>query len=149
MYAFVDRPVATLNNAGRFTLWAMRGWAHAVEQGSCPPLALSGAFGRLGVLPALPDFHIAMALINRGGKNPLSVAPLNCPHIVEHEAVLMTLWRDISLGQLDHMKATLALIVEETSVSPVSRAMIVVAAKMMAGGFDLSGLSIAIMKETR
>lgn len=148
MYVFIDRPVEDLNNAGRFVLWATRGWAHAVERGTCPPVALSGAFGRLGILPALPDFHIAMALINRDARARFAVAPMNCVHIVEHEAVLMTLWRDMSLGQFDHMKATLALIVEETSVSPISRAMTVAAAKIVAAGFDLSGLSIKTLKET-
>lgn len=149
MYVFVDRPVDKLNNAGRFVLWATRGWAHAVEQGTCPPLVLSRAFERLGVLPALPDFHIAMILINKDGRTRIAVAPMNCLHIVEHEAVLMTLWRDMSLGQFDHMKATLALLVEETSVSPISRAMMMATAKIIAAGFDLSSLSIETSKETR
>lgn len=80
MYVFVDRPVDELNNAGRFVLWATRGWAFAVEQGTCPPLALSRAFGHRGLLPALPDFHIAMALIDKDARTQVAVAQMNCTH---------------------------------------------------------------------
>ena len=45
MYSFVDRPVASLCNVGRFLLWAMRLWVHAAERGRCPPQMLHRGCG--------------------------------------------------------------------------------------------------------
>lgn len=141
MYGFVDRPVGCLCNGGRFLLWAMRGWAQAVERGTCPPIALARGFAGLGAAAMLPDFHIAMALINRDGRTKIAVAPMNCPHIIEDEAILIGMWRDLSLGDVDHARATLKLMVSEDAIIPVSRAMITATAKLVLAGFDLSGLS--------
>lgn len=144
MYAFIDRPVECLCNGGRFLLWAMRGWAQAVERGTCPPMALARGFTGLGAMAVLPDFHIAMALMNRDGRGKIAVAPMNCPHIVEDEAILIGMWRDLSLGDVDRTRAILKLLVSEDAVTPVSRAMITATAKLVLAGFDLSGLSHAV-----
>lgn len=64
MYFFIDRPVESLGNSGRFLLWAMRGWVVAAESGHCPPHALRRGFARMRALSALPPFHVAMALMN-------------------------------------------------------------------------------------
>lgn len=149
MYAYVDHPVGSVCNSGRFLLWAMRGWGNAIEHSICPLAALSRGFAGVCALHVLPEFHLALALINKHGREPISLAPMNCPHIVEHEAVLLALWRDLSIGAFDNVKATLALLVTETAVSPVSRAMTMVTAKLIAAGFDLSGLTPAPMKEIR
>src|SRR3546814_8813655 len=63
MYAFVDRPVESLCNGGRFLLWAMRAWVSAAERGRCPPRMLHRGFAAVNAAGALPDFHIAMALL--------------------------------------------------------------------------------------
>jgi hypothetical protein len=144
MYTFVDQPVECLCNGSRFLLWAMRGWAQAVERGICPPMALTRGFSGLGAMTMLPDFHIAMALLNREGREKIAVAPMNCPHIVEDEAILIGIWRDLSLGDIDRVRATLRLMVGEDAVMPVSRVMIASTAKLVLAGFDLSGLSHAV-----
>lgn len=149
MYAYIDRPVASISNNGRFLLWAMRSWANAIECHFCPLVALSAGFVGVRALPTLPDFHMALTLINKDGLAPIALAPINCCHVVEHEAVLLALWRDLSMGAFERTKTTIALLVSETAVSPVSRAMTLVAAKLMAAGFDLSALTANPMKEIR
>ncbi|MFZ5700752.1 MAG: hypothetical protein ACOY4P_05295 [Pseudomonadota bacterium] len=144
MYAFVDRPVECLCNGGRFLLWAMRGWAQAVERGTCPTMALARGFTGLGAMAMLPDFHIAMALLNRDGRDKIAVAPMKCLHIVEDEAILIGIWRDLSLGDIDRARATLKLMVSDDAVMPISRTMITATAKLLLAGFDLSGLPHAV-----
>lgn len=149
MYTFIDQPVDRLCNGGRFLLWGMRGWAHAIEQGTCPPLALSRGFASMHTLPALPDFHLAMAMINRDGLERISVAPINCKRIIEHEAILLGMWRDLANGNLDRVRETVALVVKDEAVSPITRAMTTVTAKLIAAGFTISGVSAATVKEVK
>jgi hypothetical protein len=149
MYAFVDRPVESLCNSGRFMLWAMRGWARAASQRTCPPQAMANAFSRMGALPAMPDFHIAMALINRDALEKLAVAPIEHPHIIEDEAVLIGIWRGLASADPDRTRATLALLVRKESVQPIARAMSAAAAKLVAAGFDLAELSVKTEKEVK
>ena len=40
MYAYLDRPIATLDNGSKILVWAMRQWTAAVEKRSCPVAAL-------------------------------------------------------------------------------------------------------------
>lgn len=147
MYAFVDRPVESLCNSGRFLLWSMRSWTRACARRTCPPGAMAGAFAKMGALPALPDLHIAMALINRDALEKIMVAPVEHPHIMEDEAILIGMWRDLANADLDHMRTTLALLVAKDSVEPIARAMTAATAKLIAAGFDLSELSAETQKE--
>lgn len=149
MYGFVDRPVQNLCDSGRFLLWAMRNWTRAVEQGHCPPRAMAHSFSGMGVLAMLPDFHMAMALINRDGLERIMVAPLEYPRVMEHEAVLLSLWRDLANADFDRMRATLALLIDEDTVQPVARAMTAATAKMVAARFDFSGLTGETVKEEK
>ena len=149
MYAFVDQPVSCLSAGGRLLLWAMRGWGAAIAQGTCPPVALSRGFAGLNALPALPDFHIAMGLLNRCANAPLALAPVNCERIMEDEAVLIGLWRDLSRGDIAHLRATLVFVAEADAVSPIARAMTAVMAKLIAAGFDMSELLAEPLKEPK
>ena len=148
MYAFVDQPVACLSGGGRFLLWAMRGWALAMDRGTCPPVALSRGFAGANALPALPDFHVAMALLNKDASAPLSLAPLNAERITEDEAVLIGLWRDLSHGDIEHLRATLVFVAEDDAVSPIARAMTTVMAKLIAAGLEMSQLLAEPLKES-
>ena len=141
MYAFVDRPVESLSNSGRFLLWAMRGWVQAATRGACPPQALHRGFAGVRALAALPDFHVAMALIAADAHYSLEVAPMPCPRIAEDEAVLLGLWRDMSRHDGDHARATLALLVEPGAIAPVVHAMDAALAGLASAGFDLSSFS--------
>ena len=136
----MDRPVARLRTEGRFLLWAMRSWAYAAELGMRQLLALRRGFANIHAQSALPDFHIAMALLNRYGRARIGLAPPQCERIVDNEAVLLTLWRDLSLARLDRVRGTLALLVEDEAVTPVCSALVATSAKLALAGCELSQL---------
>ena len=145
MYAFVDRPVESLSNAGRFLLWAMRGWVAAAERGQCPPQSLHRGFVAVAAARALPDFHIAMALLAGDAVRTMLLAPMPCLQISEDEAILLGLWRDISLGGDENARATLALLAEEDSVGPIAQAMGAAIGRLVAAGFDMPALAAGTM----
>ena len=138
MYAFIDRPVSNLCNGGRFLLWAMRGWVRAAAQGACPPAALHRGFAHVHALAALPDFHVALALLNADARETLALAPIACPDIAEDEALLLALWRDAALDRAGPM---LARLVEAGTAPSVATALRAAADALAAAGFDLVRLS--------
>ncbi|MBB6427484.1 hypothetical protein [Sphingopyxis sp. JAI128] len=141
MYAFVDRPVESLCNGGRFLLWAMRAWVSAAERGQCPPERLYRGFSAVEALGALPDFHIAMALLAGDAVETLALAPMPCLQISEDEAILLGLWRDFSLESTANAHATLALLAAEHRVGAIARAMGAAAHRLIAAGFDMPSLA--------
>lgn len=145
MYAFVDRPVDSLCNGGRFLLWAMRGWVAAAGRGQCPPQLLHRGFVAVDAPGALPDFHVAMALLGGDAVQTLQLAPLPCLQISEDEAILLGLWRDFSLGHVANARATLALLAEGESVGPIAKAMGAAIDRLVAAGFDMSALAAGAM----
>jgi len=145
MYAFVDRPVESLRNSGRFLLWAMRGWVGAAERGRCPPQQLHRGFAVVNAAGALPDFHVAMALLGGDTVRTLLLAPMPCLQISEDEAILLGLWRDISLGDAANAHATLALLAEGDSVGPIAKAMGAAVDRLLAAGFDMPALAAGSM----
>ena len=145
MYAFVDRPVDSLCNSGRFLLWAMRGWVCAAERGQCPPQRLHRGFVAVNAAGALPDFHVAMALIGSDVVETLLLAQMPCLQISEDEAILLGLWCDISLGDVANARATLALLAEGDSVGPIVKAMGAATQRLLAAGFDMSALAAGTM----
>lgn len=145
MYAFVDRPVERLCNCGRFLLWAMRGWALAAERGQCPPQKLRRGFVAVDAPGALPDFHVAMALLGGDAVRTLRLAPMPCLQISEDEAILLGLWRDFSLGDAANARATLALLAEGDSVGPIAKAMGAAIDRLVAAGFDMPALAAGTM----
>ena len=147
MYIYLDQPVGRLANGERFLLWGMRGWSHAMEKGMCAPMALSRGFTAVNVLAGLPDFHLAMALLNRDALVQLRLAPMEYARIMEDEAILLGLWRDIALGDFDHMRETLAFLVDDDVLNAVARAMTAVMAKFVAAGLDMSELARESLKE--
>jgi hypothetical protein len=146
MYAFVDRPVESLSNSGRFLLWAMRGWVHAAVKGACPPQALRQGFAVTGALPALPDFHIAMALIRSRASAILALAPMPCPRVSEHEAILLGLWQGIALEDPATAHATLTLLTGCPDTGPAVRAMDATIERLAIAGFDPSALLAGTLK---
>lgn len=141
MYAFVDRPVENLCNSGRFLLWAMRGWTDAARRGRCPAQALHRGFACVRAEDVLHDFHAAMALIAADALTPIALAPMPCVRIAEDEAILLGLWRDVTRGDGNRVRATLALLVARGSVASIVNAMSDAHAALTAAGFDLSDLS--------
>ena len=149
MYIYLDQPVGRLANGERFLLWGMRGWSHSMEKGMCAPMALCRGFTAVNALAALPDFHLAMALLNRDALVQLRLAPMEYARIMEDEAILLGLWRDIALGNFDHMRETLAFLVDDDVLNAVARAMTTVMAKFIAAGLDMSDLARESLKEEK
>ena len=149
MYIYLDQPVGRLENGERFLLWAMRGWSHAIAKNLCPPMALCRGFTAINAIAALPDFHLAMALLNRDALVRLSLAPMEYARIMEDEAILLGLWRDIALGRLDHMRETLAFLVDDDVLNATANALTTAMAKFVAAGFDWSGLVRESLKEEK
>ena len=146
MYAFVDRPVKSLCNSGRFLLWAMRGWMSAVGRGQCPPQMLHRGFAAVNAAGALPDFHVAMALLASDAVETLRLAPPPCLQISEDEAILLGLWRDFSLeGANPIARGALALLAATDSVGPIANAMGAAIDRLVAAGFDMSALVAGTM----
>lgn len=123
MYALIDRPVTQLDNASRFLLWAMRGWTDCVARRRCPPGALGPAFAKMGALEALPHFHIFMVGLNKNALETLELAPMDCPIVGEHEAILLALWHDAAADQTLHAKTILTLILDGEAVSVAAQAL--------------------------
>lgn len=144
MYQFVDQPVSRLGMADRFTLWAMRAWVLLLAQGRCPPGSLAPAFGRMNVLTALPDFHMAMALLNRDGLEKLELAALNCATVSEHEAVLLGLWKEAAGGDRQRVSGTLDLLIAEEAVAIVTSALLLGAPKLALIDRSVEGLDQSI-----
>ncbi|MBL0914818.1 MAG: hypothetical protein IBJ13_04690 [Sphingopyxis sp.] len=142
MYAFIDRPVESLGNSGRFLLWAMRGWVAAAERGQCPPQALRRGFASVQALAALPDFHVVMALINSDALEAVALARIDCPRIAEDEAIWLNLWCDIAKASA-RVDATLTLLVDPDVARPMAAAMAAVIANLDEAGFDLADISPA------
>ena len=146
MYAFVDRPVENLCNGGRFLLWAMRGWVSAAERGQCPPQMLFRGFAAVDAAGALPDFHIAMALLGGDAVETLVLAPMPCLQISEDEAILLGLWRDFSLESANPTaRGALALLAATDSVGPIANAMGAAIDRLAAAGFNMSALAAGTM----
>ena len=146
MYAFVDQPVESLCNGGRFLLWAMRGWVSAAERGRCPPQLLHRGFAAVRAQNGLPDFHVAMALIGSDAVETLLLAPMPCLQISEDEAILLGLWRDFSLEDAANARATLALLARGDCAGPIAKAMGAATDRLVAAGFDMSALAAGTMK---
>lgn len=149
MYDFIDRPVESLGNGGRFLLWAMCGWTHAASRGACQPVALTRGFAGVGALAALPAFPTAMALLNRGARERLNLAPMACAQIAEDEALLAGLWRDAALGHETALRGTLALMIDEGSVAPTAQALTAAAERLAEAGLAPFEPSCETHKESK
>ena len=91
MYAYLDRPVATLSNGDRVLLGAMRRWALAATLGR-DPVAAVGA--RDTVLVATETAACVDALMNAidcGSTNPIALQRPCHDRVEECEAVLLAI----------------------------------------------------------
>lgn len=141
VYDLVDRPVERLSNSGRFLLWAIRGWTQAAERRDCPPRALHRGFALMGAHGVLPDFHIAMALLNRDALAPMTFAPIAGSRIVEDEAVLLALWGDAARWRPERAQDMLTLLVGRDAVVPLATAIGNATRGFAGAGLDLGDLA--------
>lgn len=99
MYQYLDRTVTELAPGDALLVWAMRQWVEAMRGGRCPCAALGPALSarRLGAI--LPDFNIAMMLLDREGICSLQFRTVGCPSLGDDEALLLALHAAAAKGQ--------------------------------------------------
>lgn len=116
MYQYVDRPLAALDEGGRFLVWSMRAWVTAIGHGHCPAPLLAPAFARWRMIGALQPFHRAMVLFNRDALDRLAFCSMGCANVSEHEAVILELVTSLRDRGPAATRATLELVIAEDSV---------------------------------
>ncbi|MGF7168753.1 hypothetical protein FHS91_000408 [Sphingobium xanthum] len=134
MYAFLDRPVQSLNRGGQLLIWAMRHWVRAASAGRCPCGDIGPAFHKWNLMAGFPHFHMMMALLNRNATEKLHFGTLECEHVTEHEALLLSLIRIAREAPSDQLRGMATAIVDESSVTPVLIAFAALAEAMVEVG---------------
>lgn len=134
MYHYVDRKVATLDQGGRFLIWAMRNWVFAVSERRCALPAIGPAFFKHGMEEAASCFHMAMMILNREALLTLRFAPLHCAVVGEDEALLLHLFATAGADMDGVTVPTLELMVQAVSVPALHRALVGVAGHLHDAG---------------
>ncbi|OCC23005.1 hypothetical protein MB02_13810 [Croceicoccus estronivorus] len=124
MYAYLDRPIASLDEGGKVLVWAMRRWVAAVEARMCPVAALGGALAERGLVPALAPFHRMMGLLSTHARQDLPFAPFCCPDVAEGEALVLAILSQIRGPRADTLETTLFLIAGEGCREPLHDAVL-------------------------
>jgi hypothetical protein len=111
LYAFVDRPVTSLDKGCRFLVWSMRSWVAVVRSRTCPGPALAPAFARWRMIAGLQPFLRLMLSLDRDALDRLQFCSLRCNRICEHEAVLLSVFTALASEDTGTARDTLALLV--------------------------------------
>ncbi|MCJ2185560.1 hypothetical protein [Novosphingobium beihaiensis] len=123
MYQYVDRPLSTLDEGGRFLVWSMRAWVTAIGHKRCPARMLAPAFAKWRMIGGLQAFHRTMLLFNRDALETFAFCSLSCPHVSEHEAVILELVTSMRDRGPQATRDTLELLVAEESVGDMLEAL--------------------------
>lgn len=134
MYDFLDRPVTTLDNGGRFLVWSMRIWVKTMGETQCPVSAIAPAFAQWRMIGGLAHFHKTMLMFNRDALEPFGFCALHCNRVSEHEAIILSLVCAIRDSRPQAVRDTLALLVEEDSVGDLLGALSALALAMGEAG---------------
>jgi len=134
VYDFIDRPITDLNHGGRVLIWSMRSWVKAMGERTCPASVVASAFARWNMLPGLQPFLRAMALFNRHGLENFQFCPLQCNHVSEHEAIIVSLLRALREERPEAVRTTLALLVEEEALGDLIVSLTRLGETMVAAG---------------
>ena len=116
MYQYVDRPLTTLDEGCRFLVWSMRAWVSAIGRKRCPAQMLAPAFAKWRMIGGLQPFHRTMLLFNRDALETFAFCSLSCPHVSEHEAVILELITSLRDRGAQATRETLELLVAEEGV---------------------------------
>jgi hypothetical protein len=116
MYEFLDRPVTSLDHGGRFLVWSMRIWVKTMGDGQCPVSALAPAFARWKMIGGIAQFHKIMLMFNRDALETFGFCSLDCNHVSEHEAIILSLVCALRDRRPPAVRDTLALLVEEERI---------------------------------
>lgn len=123
MYEFLDRPVTSLDQGGRFLVWSMRIWVKTVGESNCPVSAIAPAFAKWQMIGGLAHFHKAMLMFNRNALETFGFCALQCNHVSEHEAIILSLVCSLRDSRPQSVRDTLALIVEEERIGDLLAAL--------------------------
>lgn len=134
MYAYVDRPLDSLDEGCRFLVWSMRAWVTQMGHGACPARTLGPAFARWKLIGALQPFHRMMLVLNRDGAETMRFAPLPCPRVAEDEAILIGLVSQMHTDGASRARRTIELLVTEDGVGDMLEAISQLAAAMAITG---------------
>lgn len=99
MYQFLDRSVSDLAASDALLVWAMRQWVDAMRGGRCPCAALGPTLAARRLSAMLPDFNIAMMLLDREGHAQLQFRPVACDQVGDDEALLLSLHAAAARGE--------------------------------------------------
>jgi hypothetical protein len=134
MYQYVDRPLASLDEGSRFLVWSMRAWVTAIGHKRCPAQMLAPAFAKWRMIGGLQPFHRAMMLFNRDALETFAFCSLACPHVSEHEAVILELVTSLRDRGASATRGTLELLVQEDSVGDLLETLARLGAAMAVAG---------------
>lgn len=134
MYAFVDRPVTSLDKGCRFLVWSMRSWVAVVRGRTCPGPALAPAFAKWRMISGLQPFLRLMLALDRDALERMHFCSLNCNHIGEHEALMLSLFVARGMGKRVELRDTLAMMVSEDALGDVLAAIEAVSGALYAAG---------------
>lgn len=134
MYDFVDRPIASLDHGGRFLLWTLRNWVKALSDGRCSAAAIGPAFAKWNIMAAFPAFHRMLTILNAYGRETISVAPVECQCVSEHEAILLSLVHSLEERRPTALHDTVALLVEEPYIGSVLASISTLGGAMLEAG---------------
>lgn len=109
MYRFLDRPVRELDPGSQMIVWSMRSWVAAIHSRQCPCATLAPHFARWRVEDVLPDFDLAMTLLNGEGLMRYHFGMPGCSQVHDDEAMLLVLFHAAAVGD----KITLGRLVDQ------------------------------------
>lgn len=116
MYEFLDRPLTALDSGGRFLVWSMRVWVKTLGESQCPASAIAPAFAKWRMIGGLAHFHKTMLMFNRDALEQFGFCALQCNHVSEHEAIILSLVRSLRDPRPQVVRDTLALLVQEDCI---------------------------------
>ncbi|SFF75764.1 hypothetical protein SAMN05518801_101284 [Novosphingobium sp. CF614] len=134
MYQYVDRPLNTLDEGCRFLVWSMRAWVTAIGHKRCPAQLLAPAFAKWQMIGGLQPFHRAMMLFNRDALETFAFCALTCPHVSEHEAVILELITSLRDRGAQATRETLEMVMAEESVGDMLETLARLGAAMAIAG---------------
>jgi hypothetical protein len=134
MYDFVDRPVTSLDQGGRFLIWSMRAWVKSMHDSRCPCTAIGPAFAKSKMIAGLPSLHRMMLIFNRNALETFRFCALECNRISEHEALILSFVHAMRMARPDVVRETLALVVEEDAVTDLVEAIVALGRSMAESG---------------
>lgn len=112
MYQYLDRSVSDLAASDALLVWAMRQWVDAMRGGRCPCAALGPTFVARRIGAVLPDFNIAMMLLDREGVAQLNFRPVTCGNLGDDEAMLLALHAAAAQGRSDVVECLVEALVK-------------------------------------